>query len=395
MVDLPSSSLPERLASLGRERWAVHFDARRRVGEGEDIIELTIGEPDIPTPPHLIDVANAAMRAGRTRYSGGKGEPLMLEALAAKYSVRSGRTISTEQVLALPGTQAALAFSMMSLVEQGDGVLVPDPFYATYEGVVRGPGADFIPVPTSAKNKFHLTAEQVEAAITPNTKVLLLNSPHNPTGAVLSAPEIAAIGAICKKHNLWIISDEVYEQLIYEGDFASPFDDDELAERTIVVSSISKSHAAPGFRSGWCVGPAEIVSKIQSVAESVLFGGQPFIADMTTHALIHPDDTALRMGAAYQQRIELLLKGLAPCPELKPMRPAAGMFMLVDVERTGMDGAEFARGLLDHGVAVMPGDVFGAQAKNFIRVSLTVPEEILIKAVGRIINFVNNESTSQ
>ena len=392
MADLPSSSLTERLARLGGAKWAVHFDARRRVQAGEDIIELTIGEPDIPTPTHLIDVADAAMRSGRTRYSGGKGEPLMLEALAAKYSVRSGRNITTDQVLAVPGTQAALAFTMMALVEHGDGVLVPDPFYATYEGVVRAPGAEFITIPMSAENKFHLTAEQVEEAITPNAKVLLLNSPHNPTGAVLSASEIAAIGAVCEKHNLWIVSDEVYEQLIYEGEFASPFDNDDLAERTIVVSSISKSHAAPGFRSGWCVGTSEIISKIQSIAETVMFGGQPFIADMTTHALTHTDDTATRMGATYQRRVALLIKALAPCPKLKPLRPLAGMFMLVNVEETGMNGAEFARGLLERGVAVMPGEVFGAQAGNFIRISLTVADDKLAEAVGRMIEFVSEHS---
>ncbi|MEE9314511.1 MAG: pyridoxal phosphate-dependent aminotransferase [Rhizobiaceae bacterium] len=389
MDQLTTTSITERLASLGGEKWVVHYEARRRVEAGENVIELTIGEPDIPTPTYLIDVANTAMRAGRTRYSGGKGEAPLLAALATKYSARTNRTITAGQTLALPGTQAALAICMMALVEQGDAVLVPDPYYVTYEGVVRATGAEFIPVPMEAANGFHLTAKQVETAITPNTKVLLLNSPHNPTGAVLSASEIAAIGAVCKKHNIWILSDEVYEQLIYKGSFASPFDQDELAENTIVVSSISKSHAAPGFRSGWCIGPEWVIDRVQSVAESILFGNQPFIADMTTYALNNPDDTASRMSAIYQRRIELLMDAFSNSPKLKPMKPAAGMFMLVDVTATGMNGVEFSLELLDHGVAVMPGNVFGEQADNLIRISLTVSDEKLAEAVKRMIEFAN------
>ena len=155
---------------------------------------------------------------------------------------------------------------------------------------------------------------------------------------------------------------KVYESLIYRRTFASPFDQKVLADRTIVVSSISKSHAAPGFRAGWAVGPVEFMSQLQSVAESFLFGSQPFIADMTTHALVHPDDTAQRISTAYQQRIDLLLNCFQGCEKLRALPPDAGMFMLVDVSGTGQDGAAFARNLLDQGVAVMPGDVFGNQA---------------------------------
>ena len=390
MVELTTASVTDRLAALGSERWAVHFEVRKRVQAGEDIIELTIGEPDIPTPTPLLDVATRAMHGGRTGYSGGKGEAGFLQAVAEKYAKRSGRAITPANVLALPGTQAALALSMMSLVEAGDDVLVPDPYYATYEGVVRATGAGFVPVPMDAANRFHLTAGQVEAAITPTTKVLLLNSPHNPTGAVLGRDELAAIGEVCRKHNLWIVSDEVYETLIYEGEFASPFDIAELADRTIVASSISKSHAAPGFRSGWCVGPDWLIAKVQSVGEAILFGSQPFIADMTEHALRNPDDTAQIMGEAYQRRIALLMDALAPCENIAPLRPASGMFMLVDVSASGLNGEDFAMALIDHGVGVMPGTSFGDQAKNLIRLSLTVPDKILEQAAQRIVSFATS-----
>ena len=385
---LPTASIVDRLAELGSARWAVHFDARRRVAAGEDIIQLAIGEPDIPTPAHLVEVAHDAMRAGRTGYAGGRGEKVLLEALVNKYRKRSGRQISVENTIALPGTQAALAICMMSMAEHGDAVLVPDPCYATYEAVVRATGADFVPVPMQAGNGFRLTVEQLEQAMVPNARVLLLNSPHNPTGAVLSEAEIAAIGEFCLRNDLWILSDEVYEDLIYGKPFASPFDNDALADITVATSSISKSHAAPGFRSGWAVGPDWFITKAQAVAESMLFGNQPFIADMTAHALNNPDDTANEMADAYQRRIELLLKEFSDCPGLNPLRPDSGMFMVVDVSASGLDGGEFARRLLDFGVAVMPGDSFGDQARDFIRLSLTVEDQLLRQAAKRIVSCV-------
>ena len=384
----PLAPITDRLAALGSERWTVHFEARRRAAAGHDMVELTIGEPDVATPPDLIDHAAHAMRAGRTGYTGGAGEPGMLAAVAAKYAARTGRDIGADQVLAFPGTQAALGFVMLSLVEAGDAVLVPDPFYATYEGVVRATGADFVPVAMDAANGFHLTGEQVEAAITPSTRVLLLNSPHNPTGAVLTREAVAGIGAVCERHGLWIVSDEVYETLILDpaASFASPFDDARLAARTIAVSSLSKSHAAPGFRAGWAVGPRAAMARIQSVSESFLFGGQPFIADMVEHALgLQDDGAAAQMREAYAARAASLVARLDGRAGLATRAPQAGMFLLLDVTGTGVDGAAFAAAALDHGVAVMPGDSFGAQARGFVRLSLTVDEGRLAEGARRLL----------
>lgn len=392
MADLKTASLTSRLAQLGSQRWAVHFEGRRRASLGDDMIELTIGEPDVPTPEGLIEAAYQSMKSGRTRYAVGRGEPLLLDALASKYSARSGRTVTHENLIAFPGTQAALAICMMALVEPGDAVLVPDPYYATYEGVVRATGADFVPVPMSASNGFHLTAQQLRESLVPNARVLLLNSPHNPTGAVLSAAEIAALGEVCREAGLWILSDEVYEDLIYEGDFASPFDNDDLAERSIALSSISKSHAAPGFRSGWAVGPDWFTRQALSVAETILFGNQPFIADMTHVALTGADRPARLMGENYRRRIELLMDCFEGCETLRPLRPEAGMFMLVDVTRTGMDGERFALRLLDEGVSVMPGASFGEQAAGFIRLSLTVDGDMLSEAGNRMVTLAERSA---
>jgi len=385
---LKTASITHRLASLGAERWAVHFEARRRANAGEDIIELTIGEPDIAVPEKLIEVAYQSMRAGRTKYSAGRGEAILIDAIARKYTERAGRKITDKNILCLPGTQAALTIAMLALVEKGDGVLVPDPYYATYQGVVAATGAEFIAVPMDAKNGFHLTASQLEAAITPHSKVLLLNSPHNPTGAVMTAKELEEIGRVCAAHDLWVVCDEVYEDLIYEGTFASLFDVAEFQDRTIAVSSISKSHAAPGFRSGWCAGPVEFTNMMQGVSEAILFGSQPFIADMTAFALDNQDDTASKMAASYKRRIALLESAFSKTDSVAALIPDSGMFMLVDVSASGLSGSGFSERLLnDKNVAVMPGDAFGQRAANYIRLSLTVEDDLLVKAADRIVEL--------
>ena len=383
------ASITDRLAHLGSGKWTVHIKAREMAAAGIPVIELTIGEPDIMPDEALLDEANHAMRKGRIRYSNGRGEPGVVEALTQKYRQRQPR-ITEENILCFPGTQTALFAVMLGLVETGDAVLACDPLYATYEGVIAATGATMVPVPLRPENGFHLQAEDLEQAITPECRVLLLNTPHNPTGATLSEEEIEAIGEVCMRHDLWIVCDEVYEQLIFDGAFASPFDNPSLAERTIVVSSISKSHAAPGFRSGWAVGPVEFCTRLLAVSETMLFGGQPFIADMTAKAVSGDFDTADRMRENYRRRAGLIIDRLNGHEALRPMMPEAGMFLLVDVSATGLDGAAFADRLLDdRKVAVMPGASFGEQANGFIRLSLTVADETLADAVDRIAEFAD------
>lgn len=387
------ASITDRLASLGSEKWAIHAEARRMKAAGKPIIELTIGEPDVPPDPALLAEAVRAMHAGRYRYSNGRGEPSVVAALVRKYRQRR-EDVTEENVLCFPGTQTALFAVMLGLVEAGDAVLVGDPLYATYEGVIRSAGAERVAVPLRPENGFHMTAADLEAAITPACRALLLNTPHNPTGAVLSAREIAEIGAVCRRHDLWIVCDEVYEQLVFDAAFASPFDNPDLAERTVVVSSISKSHAAPGFRSGWAIGPAEFCARLLSVSETMLFGVQPFIADMTAYALDNPISTAATMRERYRARAARFTKAFSRAPGLVPLPPEAGMFIVVDVSDTGMSGEDFAWALLrEEGVAVMPGSSFGEGAAGFVRLSLTVPDDDIDEACRRIAALAARSTT--
>ncbi|HEV7308897.1 pyridoxal phosphate-dependent aminotransferase [Ensifer sp.] len=378
------ASITERLADLGSGKWSLHIRARQLKASGADIIELTIGEPDLPPDRALLDECQRAMNAGRYRYSNGRGEHAVVAALAEKYRRRRA-DVTVENVLCFPGTQTALFAVILGLAEAGDAVLVGDPLYATYEGVIRTTGAHPVLVPLKPEFGFHMQAADLEKAITPESKVLLLNTPHNPTGAVLTANEIAAIGEVARRHDLWIVCDEVYEELVFDAVFASPFDNADLAERTVVVSSISKSHAAPGFRSGWAVGPVEFTERLLPVSETMLFGTQPFIADMTAYALTHDIDTARRMRDSYKSRAAQIVAALASAPGIEVFAPEAGMFILIDVSGTDLDGDAFAWALLEEeGVAVMPGSSFGDEAQNYLRVSLTVPDDAIDEACRRI-----------
>ena len=378
------ASITDRLSGLGSGKWALHLQARAMISAGLPVIELTIGEPDLPPDRALLDEAARAMYAGRTKYSNGRGEPAVVAALVEKYRKRRP-DVTEDNILCFPGTQTALFAVLLGLAEAGDEVLVGDPLYATYEGVVASSGAQIRTVPLRPENNFHMKAEDLEAAITPKSRVLLLNNPHNPSGAVLTRDEVKAIGEVCRKHDLWIMCDEVYEELTFGAAFFSPFDMPEFAERTIVLSSISKSHAAPGFRSGWAAGPAEFCERLLPVSETMLFGVQPFISDMTAMAVSQPFGTAAEMRSRYSRRARLTAEALHGSNVIKPLMPEGGMFILLDVGATGLEGEEFARKLLrEKHVAVMPGGSFGEEARNFIRLSLTVPDETLREAVGRI-----------
>ncbi len=384
------TAITDRLAGLGGGKWEVHLKARAMVEAGADLVEMTIGEPDVPTPPELCDAAAVALKSGRTGYSNGRGEAGLCAALAESYTKSRGRQFLPENILCFPGTQTALYTVMQGVAEAGSEVLVGDPMYATYEGVIRASGAEPVPVPLRPENGFRLQAEDIAERITPRSRAILLTTPHNPTGAILTAEDVRIIGELAIKHDLWIISDEVYEHLVFEGaEFVSPLSDPDLADRVIAVSSISKSHAAPGFRSGWCVGPAAFCTALLPVSETMLFGNQPFIADMTEKAVRHGSSVAAGMASRFAARADVLERRLHGETPLTVHQPDAGMFALVNVSGIGMDGDAYAWDLLEHGVSVMPGSAFGESLKDWVRVALTIDDSQFATALDRIVAHAN------
>ena len=380
------ASITDRLADLGGEKWLLYSRARKMVQDGHDIIEMTIGEPDVPTPPELIAVACESMAQGRTKYSNGRGEVGALDALSKRYTASAGRPISNDQILCFPGTQTALYAALMAVTEAGDDVLVGDPMYATYGGLIAGSGARMVPVPLRSESGFQITAEAIARKITPRSRAILLNSPHNPTGAVISKQGMQDVVDLAEKHDLWILSDEVYDEMVFDGaQFVSPLSFPAVADRVVVVSSISKSHAAPGFRSGWSVGSAEFTNRLLPLAETMLFGNQPFIADMTAVALSQPSRVAADMRRRFEGRAGRMFARLDGVAGLRVNQPKAGMFVLIDVSSIGLSGEAYAFELLEKtGVAVMPGSAFGAALENWVRVALTVEDTAFDEACRRI-----------
>lgn len=384
---MKTTAITQRLAGLGGAKWEVHLKARDLIANGADIVEMTIGEPDVPTPSDLVETATKAAQAGRTGYSDGRGEANLRATLAAFYTKSRGRSFGPDNIMCFPGTQTALFAVLMGVAAAGDEVLVGDPMYATYEGVIRASGATMVPVPLRAEAGFRLQATDLADRITPRTKAIFLNTPHNPTGAVVSRSELEEIASLALEHDLWIISDEVYEHLVFAGaDFVSPLSLPQISDRTITVSSISKSHAAPGFRSGWCVASHAFCEALLPLSETMLFGNQPFIADMTERAVREGSTVAAGMVDRFSARAHVLADRLQRDTDLLVHRPDAGMFALVDTSATGLDGTDYAMDLLENaGVAVMPGASFGDSLQNWVRVALTISDSDLDKALDRIV----------
>jgi arginine:pyruvate transaminase len=258
--------------------------------------------------------------------------------------------------------------------------------------VVAASGAKLVPVPLRPERGFRIDADDIATRITARTSAIFLNSPHNPTGAILTPEDLEAICALARKHDLWVLADEVYEDLVFEGStFSSALALPEIADRVIVTSSISKSHAAPGFRSGWCVGPAEFIARLLPLSETMLFGNQPFIADMTVLAISQPSVVAKGMCERFSRRADLLHRKLDGIAGLVVHRPQAGMFALIDLRKTGLSGEKFAMQLLNEtGVAVMPGESFGQALAGWVRVALSQPDAVIIEACDRIAAYAVN-----
>ena len=380
------SSRVERLSGPGTGAWSIQQEASLLRDSGHDVISLTVGDPDQPTPAPVVEATIDALRRGRTGYAPTVGYPQLRAAIAARFVHRSGRPCTAENVTVTPGAQGGLYCALQCVVGPGDEVIVPEPVYATYQGVAAASGAEMVMVPLSAERGFHPDLDSIAGAVTPRTRAVWINSPHNPTGAVFTTEEIAGIAEICRRHDLWLVSDEVYEDLAFTRPHLSPWSLPAMAERTIVVSSLSKSHAMPGFRLGWIIGPPALGRHLFALLLSMTYGSPPFIQLGALAALGGelPEVAALR--ADYRRRAALMSGILAAAPNCRPIPPEGGMFVLLDIRGTGMAAQQFAKLLLEReDVAVLPCDAFGPSAAGHLRISLTEPDERLAEAGRRIV----------
>jgi arginine:pyruvate transaminase len=367
------------------ETWNIHYEAVRRRRRGEDVILLTVGDPDFGTPLPIVEAAKASLDQGRTHYADVTGQPPLRAAIAAQHAKLTGQQVSPDQVVVLAGAQCALFAAFQCLVDPGDEVIVFEPAYVTYPATVAAAGAILVPVPLRPENGFHLDPADLRRALTPRTRAILWNSPNNPTGAVATAEELAALASTACEHDLWLVSDEVYATLVFTGQHRSPAALPGMAERTVTVSSVSKSHAMTGWRLGWLIGPEPLAHHAGRLALCMLYGSPGFIQDAATTALAHDLPELATMRERFRRRRDTVLDHLANLPGIRCHEPAGGMFVMLDVRGTGRSATDFAHGLLAaENVSLLPGDAFGSPAAGHVRLSLTVSEERLVEACGRI-----------
>lgn len=360
--------------------WDVPAEAFAMRGRGEDVILLTLGDPEGPPHPAIIAAAQAALAAGRTHYAPLPGEPALRAAVAARLGCDAA------QVTVVPGAQHGVFAAVQLLVDAGADVILTDPHYATYPGVVAAAGARAVPVKVRDAD-FGLDREAVAAAVSPASRALLLSSPANPTGAALGAGDFAFLADLCRQRDLWLVVDETYRDFRFEGRHLSALDA-AAAERTVVVGTLSKSHAMTGFRIGWVAGPPDFARAMEEWCAAATFGVAQFVQDAAVAALALPEEALADYRAGFRKRAAMLVDGLNRIPGVRARMPDGGMFVMADAR--GLDPDEVAlawRLLRQEGVAVLPGSGFGPGGAGHLRLSLTPSAATLEEALRRMARF--------
>jgi len=382
------SPLVDRISGDGADAWVTHYHAVAAKGRGEDIILLSVGDPDLEAPPPVIDRVIEKLRAGDLRYTPASGRLPLLQAIARMHTARSGQVVSPENVVYLAGAQNALFVASMCLAGPGDELITFDPMYATYPATIEVSGAKMIRAATGPG--FRPDIGKLESLVTPRTRAILWATPANPSGVIINQAELDAIAEIARKHDLWLISDEVYAGLAPGGRVPSLAAT--LPERVVTISSLSKSHSMPGLRAGWLVGPRELAAHAQALVMCMLFGLPGFIQEAAIAALSVAPEAERRIREFCDARRDRMLAGLRGIPGIRPTVPDAGMFMLVDVSDTGLTAYEFMRALYERQrVSVMDGAAFGRQTSRFVRICFATDEATIDAACGRIRQFCEKE----
>ncbi len=387
MLSMKLSNRIEMLTGGGSDGWDIYRKARRLKAEGVDVVELTIGEHDRRTEPEILEAMHASALGGHNGYTALPGTNGLRDTVAARVAERTGVATTRDNVVIVPGGQAGLFAAHLATCDPGDTALIIDPFYTTYPGTVRGAGAIPRAVRAQAEQGFQPAARDIAAAAR-GARSLLVNSPNNPTGVVYSRETFDGIARVARDHNLWLISDEVYDTQIWSGPHLSPRQLPDMGQRTLVIGSMSKSHAMTGSRLGWIVGPEEAIAHIINLTTHTTYGVPGFVQDAGEFALKQGRALEVRIAAPFRRRHadatrRLTDRGIAIVPS------TASMYLMADIRPTGLSGEDFAHRLLDtRRVAVMPGESFGAAAAGHVRIALTVADDRLHAALDTLADLV-------
>ncbi len=385
------SPLVDRLAGEGTSAWNIHYRAVADRRAGRDVIVLSVGDPDFDTPAAITEATIAALRAGDTHYSDLLGLEELRAAIARRHQAKTGAATTEDNIAVMAGAQCGLFASSLCLLAPGDEVIVPEPMYVTYEATLQAPGAKIVRVAQRPENGFHLNPDDIAKAITPRTRAIYFATPCNPTGAMIPRASLERVAELAQRHDLWVVSDEVYAALTFAQEHVSIGGLPGMAERTVTINSLSKSHAMTGWRMGWIVAPTALIDHIHNLSMAMLYGLPTFLQRGALVALDEDLAEVETMRATYQRRRDIAATRLNQIPGLRCLTPDAGMFMMLDVRGTGLSAGEFSNKLYEaEGVAVLDATAFGPSAAGHVRMSFVADDASLEEACRRIAAFTRS-----
>jgi aspartate/methionine/tyrosine aminotransferase len=389
----------ERMSKLGTEgAFVVLAKARRLEAEGKKIVHLEIGEPDFATPDNIIEAGISAMQNGYTHYTPASGIMEAREAVAGFVS----RTLSTEvdptEVVLVPGSKNVLLFTLLACIEPGDEVILPDPGYPAYESQVNFIGGVPKLVTLREESGFRMDLDQLASLVTPKTRMLIINTPQNPTGGILTEEDVKFVCELAHKHDLLVVSDEIYSQLVYGFEHVSPLSQPGMRDRTVLMDGLSKSYAMTGWRLGYAVAPKALAAKLDQLMINSSSCAAGFTQMAAIEALSAPESehAVRRMVKVFQHRRDLVVDGLNAIDGIRCAKPQGSFYAFPNIQGTGFDERELADRLLtEAGVAVLPGTAFGAAGKGYIRLAYTQSEDELKNGLKRIGDFIEANRQKQ
>jgi len=390
-TSLSLSDMAGRLDVEASDVWQVHDDALEMKRRGEDVILLSVGDPDFRTPEPIIDNAVSHMRVGRTHYSPALGELDLRRAVADLETRTSPHPCSPDEVAILPGATSAIHVVMSCLLNPGDEIIIVDPMYVGYPAIMRAIDSNVVRVRSRSDNGFEPVLEDIQAAVSANTKVVFMNTPGNPTGTIIGRKRLGAMARYCYDHNIWLVCDEVYSMFTFEKPHISIRAASEHLDNIVMIDGLSKSHAMSGWRMGWIVAPPTLIHHVGNFSAMSLFGSPQFIQDAAAFALNNDEYYVREMCAEYKKRRDFVCEQFSNMPGIRYHRPAAGMFVMLDVTEINPNDTAFAQDLLTRQkMSVVPGSGFGESTRGHVRFSLTQPLEVLREGCERLGRYVRD-----